>query len=154
MDKFGNFGFDGEDLKDSDFNDFYFNLVSSQPTGTFTPPSQTGQKTTFSSPIGSFIPQGQSSPAKEPAKTQKGGFLKGLGNFLSSEQGRATIMGVSQGLERQGVGGTGGYEPSPDERNQNNNQPQGLSTPAMIGIGVGLLVVVGLGFYFITKNNG
>ena len=150
MDKFGNFGFDGEDLKDSDFNDFYVNLVSATPTGTFTPPKGT---TTFSSPIGNFAQKGMSSPATDP-KDAKGGFLKGLGNFLSSEQGRATIMGVSQGLERQGVGGTGGYEPSPDERNQNNNQPQGLSTPAMIGIGVGLLVVVGLGFYFITKNNG
>lgn len=149
MEKFGNFGFDGENLNNSDFNDFYVNLVSATPTGTFTPPKGT---TTFSSPIGNFAEKGMSSPATDP-KDAKGGFLKGLGNFLSSEQGRATLTGVSQGLQNQGVGNTGGYEPSPED-DKKNNEPSGLSTPAIIGISVGLLVVVGLGIYFVTKNNG
>lgn len=148
MKNFDNFGFDGKNLNDSDFNDFYEEFVSSKPTGTFTPPTTSGG-TQYSSPIGTLVPKGESSPAVDPAqKDAKSGFWKGVGNFLQSDTGRAVLTGVSKGIENQGLGGGGygGATPPPPP------PPNGLSTGAIIGISVGVLALIGLGVYFVTKK--
>ena len=136
----GNFAFDGETINDGDFNNFYAEFVNMTEGGT-----------QYTSPIGQFIPKGESSPVVDPAKKPaKGGFFKGLGDFVRSDTGRAVLTGVSQGLEAQGVGSGsgGGTEGAPTNPNK---QPR-MSTGTIIGISIGVLALVGGVIYFVTKK--
>lgn len=143
----GNFSFDGETINDGDFNNFYEEFVSSKPTGTFTPPTSGGVQ--YSSPIGTYATKGESSPVTQPEK--KGGFFKGIGDFIKSDTGRAVLTGVSQGIEnQQGTGGGSNLEGAPDKKRDDEKTP--MSTGAIIGISIGALAVVGAVIYFVTKK--
>lgn len=139
-----------EFMLDADFNNFYEDFIGKNKKNKGTDPAQTPAPTGGNKGFWSQgMVVGESSPVKEPEK--KGGFLAGLGNFIKSDTGQAVLGGISRGIENQqsgggvGGGGGGGFENAP-------NQPQGLSTGAMIGIAVGGLAVVGLAIYLITKR--
>ena len=140
-----------EFMLDADFNNFYEDFIGKNKKNKGTDPAPTPAPTGDNKGFWSQgMVVGESSPAKEPEK-KKGGFFTGLGDFIKSDSGQAVLGGISRGIENQqsgggvGGGGGGGFENAP-------NQPQGLSTGAMIGIAVGGLAVVGLAIYLITKR--
>lgn len=94
--------------------------------------------------------------ASDGSKDTTGGLLKGIGQFLGSDQGKAVIAGVKAGTTRQPVGSTpagggnagGGGNQDGNNRNSTGNFWENNKVPIIIG---GVLVV-GITAFIILKK--
>ena len=92
--------------------------------------------------------------ASDGSKDATGGFFKGIGNFLSSDQGKAVLAGVKAGTTRTPASSTpaggagGGGNADGGNRNSTGNFWETNKVPIIIG---GVLVV-GITAFIILKK--
>jgi hypothetical protein len=134
-----------------EFNDFYAGFTNSENDGF----ANAGGDVIKSAPPKSVLAGRET--ASDGSKDATGGFFKGIGNFLSSDQGKAVLAGVKAGTTRTPAsstpaggagGGGGGNAGGGGGGSQTGNFWANNKVPIIIG---GVLVV-GITAFIILKK--